>query len=146
MGPGPIILIYDLRAVKCRPVWKARWRVSRASHSSRYNHHRPGERRLYWDSAEHAQPPDDSCPTGSGHSPDNINIHHGLMHMHWFNSAVALATWQQQTRSQQQAILAVWFEPGSFCAWVQHANHSATEPPTIDRYVLQAPALSSKCG
>jgi len=23
----------------------------------------------------------------------------------------------------------VWFEPGPFCAWVQHANHSATEPP-----------------
>ena len=22
------------------------------------------------------------------------------------------------------------FEPGPFCAWVQHANHSATEPPT----------------
>jgi len=22
------------------------------------------------------------------------------------------------------------FEPGSFCAWVQHANHSATEPPS----------------
>ena len=21
------------------------------------------------------------------------------------------------------------FEPGPFCAWVQHANHSATEPP-----------------
>ena len=21
------------------------------------------------------------------------------------------------------------FEPGLFCAWVQHANHSATEPP-----------------
>ena len=23
------------------------------------------------------------------------------------------------------------FEPGPFCAWVQHANHSATEPPHI---------------
>jgi len=24
------------------------------------------------------------------------------------------------------------FEPGPFCAWVQHANHSATEPPRGD--------------
>ena len=23
------------------------------------------------------------------------------------------------------------FEPGPFCAWVQHANHSATDPPYI---------------
>ena len=23
----------------------------------------------------------------------------------------------------------LWFEPRPFCAWVQHANHSATEPP-----------------
>ena len=23
----------------------------------------------------------------------------------------------------------LWFEPGPICAWVQHANHSATEPP-----------------
>jgi len=23
------------------------------------------------------------------------------------------------------------FEPGPFCAWVQHANHSATEPPIV---------------
>ena len=23
------------------------------------------------------------------------------------------------------------FEPGPFCAWVQHANHSATEPPSV---------------
>ena len=23
------------------------------------------------------------------------------------------------------------FEPGPFCAWVQHANHSATEPPIL---------------
>jgi len=23
------------------------------------------------------------------------------------------------------------FEPGPFCAWVQHANHSATEPPLL---------------
>ena len=23
------------------------------------------------------------------------------------------------------------FEPGTFCAWVQHANHSATEPPCL---------------
>ena len=23
------------------------------------------------------------------------------------------------------------FEPGPFCAWVKHANHSATEPPSI---------------
>jgi len=25
----------------------------------------------------------------------------------------------------------LWFEPRPFCAWVQHANHSATEPPSI---------------
>ena len=24
--------------------------------------------------------------------------------------------------------VAAWFEPRPFCAWVQHANHSATEP------------------
>ena len=24
-----------------------------------------------------------------------------------------------------------WFEPRPYCAWVQHANHSVTEPPTI---------------
>ena len=24
------------------------------------------------------------------------------------------------------------FEPGPFCTWVQHANHSATEPPPRD--------------
>jgi len=23
------------------------------------------------------------------------------------------------------------FEPGPYCAWVQHANHSATEPPNV---------------
>jgi len=23
------------------------------------------------------------------------------------------------------------FEPGPFCAWVQHANHSATQPPIV---------------
>ena len=30
---------------------------------------------------------------------------------------------------------ALWlrFEPGPFCAWVQHANHSATEPPNYLR-------------
>ena len=29
---------------------------------------------------------------------------------------------------------AAWlrFEPGPFCAWVQHANHSATEPPSTN--------------
>ena len=25
------------------------------------------------------------------------------------------------------------FQPGPFCAWVQHANHSATEPPLFNR-------------
>jgi len=26
------------------------------------------------------------------------------------------------------------FEPGPFCAWAQHANHSATEPPPWHQY------------
>jgi len=31
------------------------------------------------------------------------------------------------------------FEPGPFCASVQHNNHSATEPPTcIDAYFIDA--------
>jgi len=35
----------------------------------------------------------------------------------------------ESTRSkpQPQQLPLLWFEPG--CAWVQHANHSATEPP-----------------
>jgi len=28
------------------------------------------------------------------------------------------------------------FEPGPFCAWVQHANNSATEPPNSHQYLL----------
>ena len=28
------------------------------------------------------------------------------------------------------------FEPGPFCAWVQHANHSATEPPRADYQII----------
>jgi len=34
------------------------------------------------------------------------------------------------------------FEPGLYCAWVQHANHSATEPPSERTGLLQV-ALSS---
>jgi len=31
------------------------------------------------------------------------------------------------------------FEPGPFCAWVQHANHSATEPPWMckEMYIIE---------
>jgi len=28
-------------------------------------------------------------------------------------------------------LLRLRFKPGPFCAWVQHANHSATEPPVL---------------
>jgi len=31
---------------------------------------------------------------------------------------------------------AISTEPGSFCAWVQHANHSATEPHRCHRFQL----------
>jgi len=30
----------------------------------------------------------------------------------------------------------LWFEPRPFCAWVQHANHSATEPPWLVRWLV----------
>ena len=39
------------------------------------------------------------------------------------------------------------FEPGPFCAWVQHANHSATEPPTFVRAsnLQRYRAVSGRC-
>ena len=33
------------------------------------------------------------------------------------------------------------FEPGPFCAWVQHANHSATEPPSDQYEVYKVDAV-----
>ena len=36
------------------------------------------------------------------------------------------------------------FEPGPFCAWVQHTNHLATEPP-ITQIVLVKEAVTVNC-
>ena len=38
------------------------------------------------------------------------------------------------------------FEPGPFCTWVQHANHSATEPPMQQYTIIINPMAFYRCG
>ena len=59
-------------------------------------------------------------------------------------SATSFAAWWTDARW----VWTVWlrlsrlqFEPGPFCVWVQHANHSATEPPTYVWRVLKPGAI-----
>jgi len=50
--------------------------------------------------------------------------------------------------SLPKTALRLWFEPGPFCAWVQHANHSATKPPerTVVNSISPLEAERMHCG
>jgi len=51
----------------------------------------------------------------------------------WTDARWVWTVWLRLSRLQ--------FEPGPFCVWVQHANHSATEPPTYVWRVLKPGAI-----
>ena len=81
------------------------------------------------------------CPQAylKSHMSQLHQIFHACCLQSWLSPPLTVLWWKIVHTRLLSVGFRLWFGPGPFCAWVQHANHSATEPPSDTWYVMYFP-------